>query len=807
LAAAVVMVSASVVSAVNFAVPFYPPVPGSDLLIYDGPGQSTAFAVPDPDPAYYGLASFNYSGFPPMFYTIHAINGATVDFYAGSSLGRNVIATDSPYYHNGQLMAFPGSKFRLTNLSFRGGEFITYGSGQIDISSTFGEPVFSSGAHPYPTSNFPRIDPKSLVVFNGTVNVTSGHIVLLGPAFIDGLTLGSGSAAGGLYLGKQPGAYLDINTQVTSPKSDVVTLCGPGSIFPDIDTTYKYVPVWKPGTLKLTDNDNNFVAPHYTPSKAATVYVAPNFTISGAGSLQLPGHIAGNIVANQSHNLHVILDAAHPTTIDPDGVLQSEAGSELDIRFSPGTFSGLTNWTTNAGNENTLSGGTYVAKGYTAFPETLDHNGASLDLYPTGHFIKYGQYSEDSIANLKSNFGTITFHDGVSEVVTSDLVNNGVVALSGDGNLITYGRTVSASYSQGVYSIAGNNNILTFDDTVTGQVIQVSGNNNQVIFKKTPTAAAPFVPISVGAGATFSFSLPGSGMNPGDALTGVNLGVSGGATIVIPNAKPFSTLGSTAKLTIDGAGTFTDGTSNLLQNFNTNQGSLVLSGGATIPSGSLNNQGAFYVPDNASLNSYMQTSPGATTTVDGTFTAGTVTILAGSLNGYFNIKGNVQIGSGALLDPGHSPTQATVDGNLSITAGSTTKMEIGFGTIDFGPPYGAFATNDPSASDSIHVTGDLTIEPGSVLDIVLLPWVDPYTGNVVDVPHSAGDTVTFFAVDGVITGSFGSVIEPANMTPGLTWEVRYTPHSVVAVAVAVVPEPAAVSLVLPAMLPLRRVRR
>lgn len=784
------------------------PVPaGPFVLTLDGPSQDLTDNVPAPDPIYYTGARHNYEGLPHFYGVAQVTNGATYTLTSPGQELRGVIATYAPYSESGRLIAFENSTIYVKNVSFRGGEFHTTGSGQIFIMTYFGrQPVFSSAAHPYLQSNLPRIQPESLTVFRGNVIVPRGEIILMGPAFVDGLTLGYGSTGAGLYLAKQPGAFTSFQTLLTEPQSNVVTLCGPGSVFPDIDTTYKYIPIWKPGSLKLSDNPGNFIAPVSHQPDAATVYVAPNFTISGAGNLYLPGNIAGNIVANKTNNLHIICKPGTPTTIDDTGVLTSEAGSELDLRFAPGFNSGLTNWQLDYANRTTLVGGRYVAKGYLALPDSLEVNGATLELHSTGNFIKYGQYSEDTIAELKGNYGTIQFRNGVSKVVTSDLWNTGTIELLGNGNTITYGRPVTAeSYAQGIININGNNNILTFDDVVTDQVISVTGNNNQVIFKKPVSPTGIFVPVFASGASTFTMPLPGPGMKPGDAFPGGSFGVKGGATFVIPNATPFSTLGSAASITIDGSGTFSNGAQDLMQDFHFNQGALTLANGATLPSGILENQGKFIVQNDAKLNAYSQTSPNAITTVDGTFTVPNLNIAAGSLNGYFNIKGNVQIGGGALLDPGHSPTQATVDGNLSIASGSTTKMEIGFGAFEIGNPPVAVFFNDPAASDSIHVTGDLAIDPGATLQLALLPAVDPTTGEIAEVFHSLGDTITLFTIDGTLTGTFTNILQPSDVTPGLMWDIRYTPHSIV--AVAIVPEPGALSLLLPAAFPLVRRRR
>ncbi len=120
------------------------------------------------------------------------------------------------------------------------------------------------------------------------------------------------------------------------------------------------------------------------------------------------------------------------------------------------------------------------------------------------------------------------------------------------------------------------------------------------------------------------------------------------------------------------------------------------------------------IPPVATATSFIQTE--GKTVVNDELVRDSVDILGGRLGGSGTIQSaSVTIGAGAILGPGNSPGVLTINGNL---------LQLGELEIEI-----AGKSTVPVEYDVLHVTGDVTFAPGSLLKFVLYPIYSPSSGD------------------------------------------------------------------------------
>lgn len=120
------------------------------------------------------------------------------------------------------------------------------------------------------------------------------------------------------------------------------------------------------------------------------------------------------------------------------------------------------------------------------------------------------------------------------------------------------------------------------------------------------------------------------------------------------------------------------------------------------------------IPPVATATSFIQTE--GKTVVNDELVRDSVDILGGRLGGSGTIQSaSVTIGAGAILGPGNSPGVLTINGNL---------LQLGELEIEI-----AGKSTVPVEYDVLHVTGDVTFAPGSLLKFVLYPSYSPSSGD------------------------------------------------------------------------------
>jgi hypothetical protein len=149
---------------------------------------------------------------------------------------------------------------------------------------------------------------------------------------------------------------------------------------------------------------------------------------------------------------------------------------------------------------------------------------------------------------------------------------------------------------------------------------------------------------------------------------------------------------------------------------------------------SVANSGTFNVASGSTRVTGGFTQTGGTTTLGapgGGASLGAATSLTGGrLQGTGTVGGNLNV-SNAVLAPGFSPGALSIEGDLSLGAGSTLQMELG-GT-------------DPASYDRILATGNLQLGGDLIVS----------SDN--GFRAAAGQTFQLFTVQGSVSGSLGSV--------------------------------------------------
>jgi hypothetical protein len=255
-----------------------------------------------------------------------------------------------------------------------------------------------------------------------------------------------------------------------------------------------------------------------------------------------------------------------------------------------------------------------------------------------------------------------------------------------DQGTVTFGPG-SVIQTQGETAITGTaaNNALVVQGTVNGHVDLGDGNNS---FTLGGTVNGN---VAFGSGSD-TLNLEEGWVITGSATGGTgqdSLGVPISGSYEEPTVIDLSRFSDFEELNLDGGGVGAVATNLTFEEINVDRGRLIGLAGSTI-SGDVN------------------------VATGGTFgSAGTV-------------NGNITVGG--TLSPGASPGTMTVNGDLTLSAGSTTLFEM-----------------TPTASDAIVIDGALTIESGTTLEI---------TGERPLTPGVAYDLIT--TTDG-ITGTFSTV--------------------------------------------------
>jgi hypothetical protein len=350
-------------------------------------------------------------------------------------------------------------------------------------------------------------------------------------------------------------------------------------------------------------------------------------------------------------------------------------------------------------------------------------SGAYLNNYGTIFLGDFSKTLSNSAGSFLTNFGTITMMDG---------------AINNDGTLTNVGTIAILSFYPGLYNTGTINNSGTI------------GNSNFLINGGTLNNSGTIDNTSSGTGTgTAQFTNTGTINNSG---TINNDGSLGNSDI---NYGQFGNSG-----TILNSGTINNGnyghffnSGTILNSGTINNSGLISNGGTFVNSGAvmISNSGLFTTSTN-----YLQT--GGSTIVDGTLSAtggAIVDIHGGTLGGTGTINGNVLM-AGTMM-PGDAPGTLTIIGNYEQTSTGIFEEQM-----------------SPYSQAFLDVSGNVVLDPGAFLDIILLNGYNPL-----------GQTISIMDFS-TLSGQFanGSSFWDDNYL----WDITYRQHEIDVTAVQA-PEP------------------
>jgi outer membrane autotransporter protein len=305
-----------------------------------------------------------------------------------------------------------------------------------------------------------------------------------------------------------------------------------------------------------------------------------------------------------------------------------------------------------------------------------------------------------------ADHATITMQDGTGELSFSPGFFGGGTATAGNATIISSGRT---NFFQG--STAGNATITTNDGGLTRFFGRSTGGNAEFItnaggvfdmsglrtFPDGPDEGLPSVPMTAGsiagAGTYFlgSSQLTVGSNNLSTTVSGTiqDGGADGGAGGSLVKV-------GTGTLTIDGAGTYTGGTT-------VSEGALVV-GDFANPTAALSGGGPISVGPGGTLGGYGSVTGNVTNS--GTIAAGNAAPgLASSPTGTFTINGNLLNGGAIQLGSGESIGNVLEVRGTYTGAGGTMAINTFLGG-DGSPSDRLVINGDPEATGntSVHVT-------------------------------------------------------------------------------------------------------
>jgi len=279
-----------------------------------------------------------------------------------------------------------------------------------------------------------------------------------------------------------------------------------------------------------------------------------------------------------------------------------------------------------------------------------------------------------SNSTVSNNGGTLV----VTGSLIADRVDGSNAITQKDSGQITAGRINSL--------LLVNSNFSTASDRTVGGVTVESSSSFTNVSGNTDTVVA--VSVNAGGQATNSGNV-GFASNAG-AFTNTATGTVDGFI----NSGVFSNSGSIS-MQSDADTLSNSGTLN-------NTGSLALSGGSMFNSGTLNNSGTITVDANTIIagdGSLVQS--GGTTVVNG-IVGNDIDLNGGILKGAGIIKGSVN-NTGGSIQPGNSPGDFTIEGDLIVGTGGSIVMEFG-----------------NAAADGLNVLGLFDLQVGSEIVFDLL---------------------------------------------------------------------------------------
>jgi hypothetical protein len=464
--------------------------------------------------------------------------------------------------------------------------------------------------------------------------------------------------------------------------------------------------------------------------------------------------------------LNGIVGLEYGGLITPDGTTDALAGltsnnGQLGLADRPESFTPASGTFTNSGALYLYNDGAFASSTTLTVNGNFDtsnltlFNGSSATVLNVtgnssneGNILMFGPGDSFSTTGTLTNSGNIYLYgSGASLAANTNLTNSGSLQIEGSNETVTVGGAFSNTgylYSNGPWEGQSGNTL------TVGSWSNLDGSGNLTgggyydisgVFKY----ASPANGIrNIGSGVTL-FMEPGGLITPNgtmDALAGLT-GIAG--TLSLNDYNETIT---------PGAGALTNSGSLVLYNDQSFANTTTLK-----VNGNFNNTtGNVTVGQNTQMtvtNNYTQSGAGASTKVNGTLQASSVTINSGVLSGGGTIAANLSNFGGTVTasDPG-SPDTLIIEGNYSQGSGGILE---------------AFLRGTTPGTDYSQLVVDGAASLGGTLDVDLVPG-----SGLVITPGESFDLL--MATDG-ITGTFANVEGLPALPGGDSWLVGYNAGS------------------------------
>ncbi|MGB0991940.1 MAG: beta strand repeat-containing protein [Akkermansiaceae bacterium] len=457
------------------------------------------------------------------------------------------------------------------------------------------------------------------------------------------------------------------------------------------------------------------------------------------------------VTGNTTHGQGDLRINRRGTTFTNRGIYTIENGSDIDKGSSGGGAHGrFINEGTFQLNEN----------GSAEIRTFFDNDDSSVDVLRGNLEIREGG-NDDGVDYTVGRFGELEFDGGTREIDTFSSITgtgdvtfrSGTVTLDGSsyeiespGETIIRGGTVNFD---GTASAKETYRLRMLGGTRAGESLLLASNtfswSGGTLASGAETSANGVILSGTlvkqlgngGSGAGAVLTNYGNGTMSGGGSLSIAGSTSAAAGSIFYNTGSFEITDGSSIVGVSNGGT--EGTT-----LNETTGVFTKSGASTVSdiSVAFTNKGTVNANSGTLrfMTSYTQTS-GNLTLAGGTVEATTtLNIQGGELNGNGNISGNTTVGP-ATLAPGASAGEIDMDGDLTLSSGSSLELEIG-------------GLTKATEYDTFNVSGQLTL--GGTLTVSFINGFTPPAGssfNLWDATTTAGafSTINLPALSGSLT--------------------------------------------------------